>query len=138
MRWAGCRNPKHSRAGAMARASRICVFCLQLIVGTEALKLRKLHARTHKQTAHKLYDNLRYTNSVYKFRFPGDRAARGVASNPPPPHPSSSEVTERVQLWIRKTNQMSIFVFFISLLINAQHVSGNMCPSSGADDCVML
>ena len=26
--------------------------------------------------------------------------------------------------WIRKTNQMSLFVFFISLLIVAQHVSG--------------
>ena len=28
-------------------------------------------------------------------------------------------------VWIRKTNQMSLFVFFISLLIVAQHVSGN-------------
>ena len=31
-------------------------------------------------------------------------------------------------LWIRKTNQMSLFVFFISLLIVAQHVSGNHVP----------
>ena len=31
-------------------------------------------------------------------------------------------------LWIRKTNQMSLFVSFISLLIVAQHVSGNHVP----------
>ena len=31
----------------------------------------------------------------------------------------------RNSVWIRKTNQMSLFVFFISLLIVAQHVSGN-------------
>ena len=31
-------------------------------------------------------------------------------------------------VWIRKTNQMSLFVFFISLLIVAQHVSGNHVP----------
>ena len=31
-------------------------------------------------------------------------------------------------VWIRKTNQMSLFVFFISLLIAAQHVSGNHVP----------
>ena len=30
--------------------------------------------------------------------------------------------------WIRKTNQMSLFVYFISLLIVAQHVSGNHVP----------
>jgi len=28
-------------------------------------------------------------------------------------------------VWIRKTNEMSLFVFFISFLIVAQHVSGN-------------
>jgi len=31
-------------------------------------------------------------------------------------------------VWIRKTNYMSLFVFFISLLIVAQHVSGNHVP----------
>ena len=31
----------------------------------------------------------------------------------------------RNSVWIRKTNKMSLFVFFISLLIVAQHVSGN-------------
>jgi len=30
-------------------------------------------------------------------------------------------------VWIRKTNWMSLFVFFISLLIVAQHVSGQPC-----------
>ena len=34
----------------------------------------------------------------------------------------------RNSLWIRKTNWMSLFVFFISLLIVAQHVSGNHVP----------
>jgi hypothetical protein len=31
-------------------------------------------------------------------------------------------------VWIRKTNKMSLFVFFISLLIVAQHVSCNHVP----------
>ena len=31
-------------------------------------------------------------------------------------------------VWIRKTNQMSLFVFFISLLIVAQHVFANHVP----------
>jgi hypothetical protein len=31
-------------------------------------------------------------------------------------------------VWIRKTNYMSLFVFFISLLIVVQHVSGNHVP----------
>ena len=34
----------------------------------------------------------------------------------------------RNSVWIRKTNYMSLFVFFISLLIVAQHVSGNHVP----------
>ena len=34
----------------------------------------------------------------------------------------------RNSVWIRKTNQMSLFVFFISLLIVAQHVSANHVP----------
>ena len=34
----------------------------------------------------------------------------------------------RNSVWIRETNQMSLFVFFISLLIVAQHVSGNHVP----------
>ena len=34
----------------------------------------------------------------------------------------------RNSLWIRKPNQMSLFVFFITLLIVAQHVSGNHVP----------
>ena len=34
----------------------------------------------------------------------------------------------RNSVWIRKTNWMSLFVFFISLLIVAQHVSGNRVP----------
>ena len=34
----------------------------------------------------------------------------------------------RNSVWIRKTNWMPLFVFFISLLIVAQHVSGNHVP----------
>jgi len=34
----------------------------------------------------------------------------------------------RNSVWIRKTNKMSLFVFFISLLIVAQHVSANHVP----------
>jgi len=34
----------------------------------------------------------------------------------------------RNSAWIRKTNYVSLFVFFISLLIVAQHVSGNHVP----------
>ena len=34
----------------------------------------------------------------------------------------------RNSVWIRKTKYMSLFVFFISLLIVAQHVSGNHVP----------
>ena len=34
----------------------------------------------------------------------------------------------RNSVWIRKTNCMPLFVFFISLLIVAQHVSGNHVP----------
>jgi len=34
----------------------------------------------------------------------------------------------RNSVWIRKTNWVSLFVFFISLLIVAQHVSGNHVP----------
>ena len=34
----------------------------------------------------------------------------------------------RSSVWTRKTNQMSLFVFFISLLIVAQHVSDNHVP----------
>ena len=34
----------------------------------------------------------------------------------------------RNSVWIRKTNYMSLFVSFISLLIVAQHVSGNHVP----------
>jgi len=34
----------------------------------------------------------------------------------------------RNSVCIRKTNYMSLFVFFISLLIVAQHVSGNHVP----------
>ena len=34
----------------------------------------------------------------------------------------------RNSVWVRKTNKMSLFVFFISLLIVAQHVSGNHVP----------
>jgi len=33
----------------------------------------------------------------------------------------------RNSVWIGKTNWMSLFVFFISLLIVAQHVSGQPC-----------
>ena len=35
----------------------------------------------------------------------------------------------RNSVWIRKTNWKSLFVFFISLLIVAQHVSGNHVPT---------
>ena len=38
----------------------------------------------------------------------------------------------RNSVWIRKTNSMSLFVFFISLLIVAQHVSGNHVPIIGS------
>ena len=44
---------------------------------------------------------------------------------------SNSDVwltVHRNSVWIRKTNYMSLFVFFISLLIVAQHVSGNHVP----------
>ena len=34
----------------------------------------------------------------------------------------------RNSVWIRKTNYMSLFVFLLSLLIVAQHVSGNHVP----------
>ena len=34
----------------------------------------------------------------------------------------------RNSVWIRKTYYMSLFIFFISLLIVAQHVSGNHVP----------
>ena len=34
----------------------------------------------------------------------------------------------RNSVWIRKTNWMSLFVFFISFIIVAQHVSGNHVP----------
>ena len=34
----------------------------------------------------------------------------------------------RNSVWIRKINYMSLSVFFISLLIVAQHVSGNHVP----------
>jgi len=37
----------------------------------------------------------------------------------------SDRVKTKTTVWIRKTNYMSLFVFFISLLIVAQHVSGN-------------
>ena len=39
-----------------------------------------------------------------------------------------SDGVHKVSVWIRKTNYMSLFVFFISLLIVAQHVSGNHVP----------
>jgi len=48
--------------------------------------------------------------------------------------PSNTKIIQRVQskilrmVLIRKTNYMSVFVFFISLLIVAQHVSGNHVP----------
>ena len=41
-------------------------------------------------------------------------------------HYEANKVT--LAVWIRKTNWMSLFVFFISLLIVAQHVSGNRVP----------
>ena len=41
-------------------------------------------------------------------------------------HGTNSELRDvKNCVWIRKINQMSLFVFFISLLIVAQHVSGN-------------
>jgi hypothetical protein len=42
----------------------------------------------------------------------------------------SWEITEQINItvWRRKTNWMSLFVFFISLLIVAQHVLGNHVP----------
>ena len=45
--------------------------------------------------------------------------------------PRKSDVwltVHRNSVWIRKTNYMSLFVFFISLPIVAQHVSGNHVP----------
>jgi len=41
---------------------------------------------------------------------------------------TGTKVTNSRTVWIRKTNKMSLFVFFISLLIVAQHVSGNHVP----------
>ena len=38
----------------------------------------------------------------------------------------------------KKRTRCHFCVIFISTLQVAQHVSGNMCPSSGADDCVVL
>ena len=37
-----------------------------------------------------------------------------------------------------KKYQLDVTFCILSLLIVAQHVSGNHVPSSGADDCVML
>jgi hypothetical protein len=37
-------------------------------------------------------------------------------------------IVHRNSVRIRKTNKMLLFVFFISLLIVAQHVSGNHVP----------
>ena len=44
------------------------------------------------------------------------------------PTPIPVNVDLKKLVLIRKTNQMSLFVFFISLLIVAQHVSGNHVP----------
>jgi hypothetical protein len=41
---------------------------------------------------------------------------------------SDSMETDSSSVWIRKTNWMSLFVLFISLLLVAQHVSGNHVP----------
>jgi hypothetical protein len=79
--WCCCCNPNYSRAVAMARASRIFIFCLLLIVGTEALKLRKSHARTH--TAHKMHDNLSYKKMSKKFVFLGIERPGRCVDHPP-------------------------------------------------------
>jgi len=80
----------------MARASRIFIFCLLMIVGTEATKLRKLHARAH--TAHKMHDNLRFKKkSVYKFGIPGDTATGGGGGGGPPP-PLTPGVQEKEKI----------------------------------------
>jgi hypothetical protein len=39
----------------------------------------------------------------------------------------SGEVDEK-EVWIKKTTRCHFFVFFISLLLVAQHVSGNHVP----------
>ena len=41
---------------------------------------------------------------------------------------SGSMETDSNSVWIRKTNWMSLFVLFISLLLVPQHVSGNHVP----------
>jgi hypothetical protein len=78
----------------MARGSRIFVFCLLLlIVGTEALKLRKSHARMHKT-----HDNLSYKKKVStNLVFLGIQRPERCVDHPPP---SSSEVTETAQLYL--------------------------------------
>jgi len=44
------------------------------------------------------------------------------------PHHSSQKMQPLHKVRIRKTNYMSLFVFFISLLMVAQYVSGNHVP----------
>ena len=44
----------------------------------------------------------------------------------------------RNSVWIKKIQLDVTFVFFISLLIVLNMFRATMCPSSGADDCVML
>ena len=41
-------------------------------------------------------------------------------------------------VWIRNQLDVTFVLSFISPLQVAQHVLGTMCPSSGADDCVVL
>ena len=52
----------------------------------------------------------------------------GVRRNATVFYPDVWLTVHRNSVWIRKTNWMSLFVFFISVLIVAQHVSGNHVP----------
>jgi hypothetical protein len=63
--------------------------------------------------------------------FTADRRGSHLSRGQHPHITSLSDVwltVHRNSVWIRKTKYMSLFVFFISLLIVAQHVSGNHVP----------
>ena len=80
-----CSNTNNSRAVAMARASRIFVFCLLLIVGTEALKLRKSHARTHARSLRTKRVTIWATKKVTTiWVFLGIQRAGRCVDHPPP------------------------------------------------------
>ena len=103
------------------------------VVRTAALT----EARSHSSHTH---PNFIFPSCIY-FHFPvalrSGLALRGFAITPmghatlgkTPLHEWSARSRDFfLTVWIRKTNWMSHFVFFISPLIVAQHVSGNHVP----------